>query len=142
VYAIRGSIGAVELVPDELEGANLTQDAARVAPREGVNRRWLLHALRASPIFGELEAGAVGATIRGINIRDLKRARLPVPPPEEQRAIAAFCDAEDRLVAHAADMVEKAIGALEEHRAALIAAAVTGKIDVRAHPADAVEAAD
>ncbi len=142
VYAIRGSIGAVELVPEELEGANLTQDAARVAPRDGVNQRWLLHALRASPIFGQLEAGAVGATIRGINIRDLKRARLPVPPAEEQRALGAYCDAENGLVDQTTEAVERAIATLEEHRSALIAAAVTGKIDVRECADEAAEAAD
>jgi type I restriction enzyme S subunit len=142
VYAIRGSIGAVELVPKELEGANLTQDAARVAPQDGVNRRWLLHALRASPIFGQLEAGAVGATIRGINIRDLKRARLPVPPVEEQGALAAFCDAENELVDQATEAVERAVATLDEHRAALVAAAVTGKIDVRGQASEAAEAAE
>src|SRR5439155_10232049 len=30
VFAIRGGVGAAQLVPGELEGANLTQDAARI----------------------------------------------------------------------------------------------------------------
>ena len=33
VYAIRGSIGMAAIVPPELRGANLTPDAARIAPR-------------------------------------------------------------------------------------------------------------
>jgi len=36
----------------------------------------------------QLEAGIVGATVKGINIRDLKRPLLPVPPAGEQEAIA------------------------------------------------------
>ena len=40
VYAIRGSIGDVTIVPDELEGANLTQDAARVAYTDETHGRW------------------------------------------------------------------------------------------------------
>jgi len=131
VYAIRGSIGEVAMVPNELEGANLTQDAARVAYTSASYGPWLLHALKAAAIFAQLEAGAVGATIRGINIRDLKRALIPVPPRAEQETIARFLVQGiakiDALVAE----VQGAIDRLRELRIALISAAVTGKIDVR-----------
>ncbi len=132
VYAIRGSIGEVAIVPDELEGANLTQDAARIAYTRATHGPWLLYALKSAAVFAQLEAGALGATIRGINIRDLKRASVPVPPHAEQCAIAVFLDREtariDTLVAKICDGIQH----LRELRTALISAAVTGKIDVRA----------
>ena len=131
VYAIRGSIGSAEIVPPELESANLTQDAARVAPGLGTNERWLLFALRAHAVFGQLEAGAMGAAVKGINIRDLKRAILPVPPKEEQNDIATYLtDRTDELDA-LTDKIYEGIEKLKEYRSALISAAVTGKIDVR-----------
>jgi type I restriction enzyme S subunit len=83
VYAIRGSIGEVAIIPEDLEGANLTQDAARVAYTTSTHGYWLLHALKSTAVFAQLEAGALGATIRGVNIRDLKRASIPVPPRVE-----------------------------------------------------------
>ena len=55
----------------------------------------------------------------------------PVPPSAEQAAIAAFLDRETGAVDELASRVEKAIERLQEHRTALITAAVTGKIDVR-----------
>ena len=131
VYAIRGSIGEVEVVPDELEGANLTQDAARVAYTKATHGHWLLYALRSKGVFGQLEAGALGATIKGINIRDLKRARIPVPPRSEQPEIASFLTAEARKFERLSSMMRSAINHLKEYRTALISAAVTGKIDVR-----------
>ena len=131
VYAIRGSIGAVAIIPDELDGANLTQDAARVAYTTATHGRWLLYTLKSAAIFSQLDAGALGATIRGINIRDLKRAVVPQPPQSEQRAIAAFLDRGtakiDALIAKGHEAIER----LRELRTALISAAVTGKIDVR-----------
>ena len=39
VISIRGSYGSPALVPEELEGANLTQDAARVSPKPGVDSK-------------------------------------------------------------------------------------------------------
>ena len=131
VYAIRGSIGEVEMVPDELEGANLTQDAARVAYTKATDGCWLLYSLRSNVVFGQLDAGAVGATIKGINIRDLKRARIPVPPKSEQIKIANFLGAEAGKLEKLSSKVQEAIDLLKEFRTVLISAAVTGKIDVR-----------
>jgi type I restriction enzyme S subunit len=131
VYAIRGSIGEVEMVPAELEGANLTQDAARIAYTNACHGRWLLYALRSRAVYCQLESGTLGATIHGINIRDLKRAVIPVPPKAEQEAIASFLDNETQALAGLHDRISTAISRLKELRTALISAAVTGKIDVR-----------
>ena len=131
VYAIRGSIGEVAIVPDELDGANLTQDAARIAYTSETHGPWLVHALTSTGLFAQLEAGALGATIRGINIRDLKRASIVLPPLVEQRAIAAFLDRETARIDTLVAKVREAVERLKELRTALISAAVTGKIDVR-----------
>ncbi|RWG08630.1 MAG: restriction endonuclease subunit S, partial [Mesorhizobium sp.] len=45
VISIRGGIGDIEVVPSEIDGANLTQDAARIAPGSRVDREWLRYAL-------------------------------------------------------------------------------------------------
>jgi type I restriction enzyme, S subunit len=131
VFAIRGSIGEVAMVPDELEGANLTQDAARISYTDATHGPWLLLALKSSAIFARLESGALGATILGINIRDLKRASICVPPLLEQRSIAAFLGRETARIDSLIAKVRDAIDRLKEFRTALISAAVTGKIDVR-----------
>ena len=131
VYAIRGSIGEVEMVPDELDGANLTQDAARVAYTPTTHGNWLMYALRSKAVFSQLEAGALGATIKGINIRDLERALILVPPYREQQRIASFLDAQTARLNDLRSKIRQAIDHLKEFRTALISAAVTGKIDVR-----------
>jgi type I restriction enzyme S subunit len=131
VYAIRGSIGEVAVVPKELAGANLTQDAARVAYTDATHGPWLLLALKSAAVFGQLEAGSLGATIRGINIRDLKRALIPVPPLGEQRQMADTLNGDLARFDDLVNAVDDAIERLNELRASLVAAAVTGKVDVR-----------
>jgi type I restriction enzyme S subunit len=74
-------------------------------------------------VFARLESGVLGATIRGINIRDLKRALIPVPSKEEQTRMATLVDGEAARV--------DALDLLRELRTAQISAAVTGKINVR-----------
>ena len=66
-----------------------------------------------------------------INRESLSGLRVFVPPLEEQRSIVDYVNAKlariDRLILK----TERSIELLTEHRAALITAAVTGKIDVR-----------
>lgn len=131
VYSIRGSIGDAEMVPEELAGANITQDVARISPAEHVDPTWLLKVMKSLAIFAQLEARTSGAAIRGINIFDLKRPIIPVPPVLEQKSISEFLtDILSRLDALTAE-AETTIALLQERRSALISAAVTGKIDVR-----------
>ena len=131
VYAIRGSFGAVQVVPTALAGVNLSRDAARIAPRRDVVGRWLCWALRSETSREQYRFHALGAAITGVNIRDLKRVILPCPPVAEQNAIADFLDREtesfDRLIVRVRDGIART----KELRSALISAAVTGKIDVR-----------
>jgi type I restriction enzyme S subunit len=131
VYSIRGTIGDVQIVPKEIEGANLTQDAARIAPKRGILNTWLLYVMESDPVFSQLEIGSLGAAVKGINIRDLKKACIPLPPEPERRKIAGYLD---KLLSRLDQIETKALAQvtlLKERRTALISAAVTGKIDVR-----------
>lgn len=138
VYSIRGTIGDVEIVPAEIEGANLTQDAARIAPKPHVCNRWLKYTMQSRPVYSQLEVGSLGAAVRGVNIRDLKKAVVPVPSDDEMVEIANFLDIATDEYNRLSGLGRKQIDLLKERRTALISAAVTGKIDVRnvAQPKD------
>ena len=62
---------------------------------------------------------------------DLKQLRIPAPPLQEQRSIAAFLDRETARIDALIEKVEKSLVLLREYRPSLISAAVTGKIDIR-----------
>jgi type I restriction enzyme S subunit len=66
----------------------------------------------------------------------VEKFSLPIPPLEEQRAIADFVVHEGAKIDGMVAKVEIAIERLQEYRTALITAAVTGKIDVRGETAD------
>jgi len=128
VYSIRGSVGDAEIVPGELHMANLTQDAARIAPRDGLDPRWLLHALRSRRLFAQLESGMTGAAVKGVNIGALRKLRVPLPPLEEQHAIAVFLDRETAVMGQITSAASRQIDLLNEFRQALITSTVTGEI--------------
>lgn len=130
VISIRGGIGDIEIVPPEIDGANLTQDAARIAPNDGVDHEWLRYALLSSAVFHPLEARSLGAAVRGINIFDLKRVFVPEPPQPLQSEIAATLRRQEAKLSQLREEVERHTDRLREFPAALITAAVTGQIDV------------
>jgi type I restriction enzyme S subunit len=131
VYSIRGTIGDCEFVPDQLDGANITQDVARIAVAPEHSADWIRISLLSSPLREDLACGSLGAAVRGVNIYDLKRVRVPVPPLAEQRDIAHSTLTAISEFEHLDQECALASRILQERRAALISAAVTGQIDVR-----------
>jgi type I restriction enzyme S subunit len=65
-----------------------------------------------------------------INRETLHDVRLPVPPRSEQRAIVAHIATETAKIDALRSATERTITLLKERRTALIAAAVTGQVEV------------
>jgi type I restriction enzyme S subunit len=78
-----------------------------------------------------LRAIAPSATLPILDQGEIADIALGVPPLTEQVAIAAYLDEETAKLDALVGQVEAALERLREYRAALITAAVTGKIDVR-----------
>ena len=67
-----------------------------------------------------------------LNFGHVRKVKLPKPDLREQAAIADHIEAETSRIDGLITLTERSIDLLREKRAALITAAVTGKIDVRA----------
>lgn len=129
VIAIRGSVGELATVPDSLSGANLTQDSARIAPW-GVDPRWLLAALRTPTVQARMQRLVTGATVKGINIFDLRRIPVPTPALPEQQMLAAQISDIETGTSEAVSAIDRSEALMAERRQGLINAAVTGQLDV------------
>jgi len=77
--------------------------------------------------LGEL---ANPGAVPSINEGQICEIRVPLPPLSEQSAIAAFLNRETAWIDALVEKINLSIATLREYRAALISAAVTGKIDV------------
>lgn len=102
-----------------------------------ISNPWFVsYALNSIGCYEQSQILTRGATNNDLGLTRLVKIWLALPPILEQFAIATFLDREtaklDSLVAEA----QHAIDLLKERRAALISAAVTGRIDVRGLVAD------
>ena len=62
-----------------------------------------------------------------------------VPPISEQHAIVSHIESETAILTTTISKIEKEIALVEEYKTALIAEAVTGKIDVRGYEVPELE---
>lgn len=79
VCAIRATVGKVLPVPRELDGANLTQGTARIAPEPEMNPGFLLWALRGQGMQRQFDLSVKGTTFREITLAQLRLLLVPVP---------------------------------------------------------------
>lgn len=124
-------IGVPSLVADEVSavcGYHLAMARPRKKLLAGGYLAWFLRSHHAKVYF---ENEAKGMTRYGIDKSSLKDTPIGLPPLSEQVAIADQIDRETARIDGILLKTKITIDLLKERRAALITAAVTGKIDVR-----------
>ncbi|MDQ1759062.1 restriction endonuclease subunit S [Achromobacter aegrifaciens] len=132
LVVVRGMILARTFpVVETLVHLAINQDLKAVLPRDRVNVSFLAWLLRGSANESLQRLDEAGHGTKALRMDAWTSMELPIPPLAEQIQIAEFISKKiarlDTLCAEA----ERAISLLNERRSALIAAAVTGQIDVR-----------
>jgi type I restriction enzyme, S subunit len=89
IMSIRATVGTTAVVPPCLDGANLTQGTARVAPGENVNGVYLLQYLRMPSTQAWIQRQVKGATFREITLARLRELPVLIPPMAIQDKFAA-----------------------------------------------------
>ncbi len=129
VMSIRGSVGEVASVPDELTGANLTQDTARIAPLRA-DPEWLRWVLRTPGVQAEIRRRVTGAMVPGINIEALRDVRVPEVPRGAQAVLGRRAARVAALAEARKGAMSRSVELLQEFKRSLISAAVSGEFDV------------
>ncbi len=88
VMSIRATVGTTAVVPPELDGSNLTQGTARIAPSDAVQGPYLLNMLRTPGVQHWIQRQVKGATFREITLSRLRELPVRVPPQTLQRDFA------------------------------------------------------
>jgi type I restriction enzyme S subunit len=121
--ATRGTAALMDI------GSTINQNVAAVVPEcRKLDGRYLYFLMRAA--YDDLRNVGRGGQQAALNCDLLKSWRIPVPPLETQRVIAAGVHAERNHDAGMRQKLEESIDLLTERRQALITAAVTGELTV------------
>lgn len=128
LLAIRGSYGRVAIVPPALDGGNITQDSARIAPHSAISHRYLLYYLGGSVANRYYSHVARGVAVKGVNISDLRSMPVPIPPRQEQEEIADEIERQFTLLNDAEGTVQQQLRYSQSLRSSILAAAFSGRL--------------
>lgn len=98
---------------------------------EKINANFAAYVFLSSAIKIQISEGAKQSTVTNLHLEKIAGFKFPLPPVFEQLEIVNYLNVEIARIDALKVEAEHAITLLKERRAALISAAVTGKIDVR-----------
>ncbi len=97
--SIAGTIGRVGVVPEELSGANLTENAAKITEiSRNVDKQYLLYFLRSAAGHAALEQKAGGTSQPKLALFRIEEIEFPCPPLHDQKAISNTLSTYDDLI--------------------------------------------
>jgi hypothetical protein len=127
LLAIRGATaGLVATISADLEGANITQDTARIRIRGDCCADYIYHLLQGEFVQHQIKLNIVGQAVQGINIAEVRRLAIPLPPIPEQKRIATILSTWDQAI----ELAENLIVAESQVKTALIQQLLTGKVRI------------
>jgi type I restriction enzyme S subunit len=109
--------------------AAINQNLAAISLGSSLDSDYVLFVMLAA--YEWIRESGRGGNQAAMNCEIISALRIPVPAIDEQRNVAHFIKVEIERLDTLRQRADSAITLLKERRAALISAAVTGKIDVR-----------
>jgi type I restriction enzyme S subunit len=90
VFSLRGNIGEISLVPEDLPVANLTQGTARISVNKGLEGKFIYYSLQFPAVVKNISYKSKGSTFKEITLENLRKICLAIPSRKEQRKIATI----------------------------------------------------
>lgn len=126
LLTIRGTFGRICIVPDALEGANITQDTARIDVIDG-DKIFFRFYLESDAARKHFSINTLGVAVQGINLSEVRKTPIVKPGLGEQKQISARISA-------IVDMIESEqvrLTKLKLQRSGLVGDLLTGRVAVK-----------
>lgn len=107
LMSIVGYLGLVAVVPEHLSGANITQTTARVAVAPPNIPEFFFQQFQSRAFQGQVRRYQKGSAQPGLNLADVDKMEVLVPPVPEQQRISAILRAVDEAIAAGEAVVEQ-----------------------------------
>jgi type I restriction enzyme S subunit len=128
LVTVRGSLGGVAVVPKGMAGYNISREVAVIPLIEKLDSLFFCFAIATLWSQNWLTGKTKGVTYRGINIKDLKRLPLPVPPLVEQQEIVRQVEALFKQADEIEKQVATATQSVEQITQSILAKAFRGEL--------------
>jgi type I restriction enzyme S subunit len=126
--SIAGSIGKTGVIPDCLDDANLTENAAKISDLAGFSNKLLSYFLSAPYAQSQIARFTVSSNQPKLALFRIKKIEIPLPPLPEQRRIVAEIETQFTRLDAGVAALERAQANLKRYRASVLKAACEGRL--------------
>ncbi|MGU5768025.1 restriction endonuclease subunit S, partial [Aeromonas allosaccharophila] len=122
LISVKGTIGAIGIVPDGFSG-NIAREIARIRPSDKYDSAFIALQLQAEKTQREIDNLTVGTTRREFSIHAVRKFSIYVPPLPEQKKIAKIFSTWDKAIT----TTEQLLANSQQQKKALMQQLLTGK---------------
>ena len=126
--SIAGSIGKVGLIPQILNGANLTENAAKISDIVLVSNKYLYFLLSSEMYQREMNEVAIATTQSKLALYKIGDLVIPIPPLKEQQRIVDKIECLFEKLDKAKELIEEARDDFEKRKSAILEKAFRGEL--------------
>lgn len=131
VTRVGAGIGQACIIDTDLE-FSVYVSLTHIRPNKEILSEYIVYFFNTEYCYQLNHEGTVVAGGQGnLNVKNVERYRIPLPPIEEQKEIVTYLDNYRQEIDKLISKYQKQIDLMQEYQTALISQAVTGKIDVR-----------
>lgn len=125
--SIAGTIGKVGTIPIELNGANLTENAAKIT-FNGANKKFLVYYLNSNEAQMQIIFFTKATTQAKLALYRIKEIKIPLPPLSEQNLIVAEIDRRFAVVDKTLNLIDKSIQNAKNLKQSILKKAFSGEL--------------
>ncbi|WKJ89940.1 restriction endonuclease subunit S [Methylomonas montana] len=98
VFSLRGNIGQMSIVPEEITEANLTQGTARISVNTENSTLFVYFQIMSDVVINHINKKSKGSTFQEISLGELRKISIMVASLAEQQKISACLSSIDDLI--------------------------------------------
>lgn len=126
--SIAGSIGKVGIIPEILNGAILTENAAKITNIILQNQIYLLYILCSEFCQNQMKESAIATTQSKLALFRIANIKLPLPPLAEQQRIVERIESLFAKLDETKETLQNVLDGFETRKAAILHKAFTGEL--------------
>jgi type I restriction enzyme S subunit len=126
--SIAGSIGKIGIVPESLDGANLTENAAKIVVNQVMSKKALCYALNTPFVQEQIKKSIVSTNQPKLALFRIEKRVVPVPPWREQFRIVEKVEELFSFLDAGVESLRKVQAQLKRYRQAVLKYAFEGKL--------------
>lgn len=126
--SIAGTIGKVGIIPDDLDGANLTENAAKITNIRGVEKNFLLWLLESEVAQSQMRDATISTTQPKLALFRIENVKFPLSPLTEQQRIVSRIESLFAKLDEAKEKAQAVVDSFELRKSAILHKAFTGEL--------------